>query len=88
MIMTIKEQICDLNPDAILWDGFDGAIIGYEISLNVVIYDVDKMISIFIEGMDEDDDDDPQTTALEYLHYNVFSTHVGEYTPKHIKLFE
>jgi hypothetical protein len=46
--MTV-EEIEDINPEALLCDGFDEAIIGMAERINlgpVVAYDVDKMIDI------------------------------------------
>lgn len=59
-------------------DGFDGAVVGVELSTERVVYDVDLMTDILIqEGMEEMD-------AIDYLHYNVFNAYVGEKTPIYI----
>jgi hypothetical protein len=79
--MTKRELIADMNPEAIVWDGFDDAIIGYDMREWKVIYDEAKMAEILIaDGMSYED-------AIEYLEFNVFSTYVGEYTPINIHIF-
>ena len=76
--MTKKEQIAELNPEAIVWDDLDDAIIGYH-SDGKVVYDQDKIIDILMErdGMTSED-------AIEHFHFNIGGAHVGEYTPLHI----
>ena len=79
--MTKREVIADMHPEAIVWDGFDDAIIGYDMREWKVIYDEAKMAEILIaDGMSYED-------AIEYLEFNVFSTYVGEYTPINIHIF-
>ena len=46
-----KEQIAEINPEALLVDGFDEAIIGMAERINlgpVVAYDVEKIIEILV----------------------------------------
>ena len=74
------DNIADLNPEAILWDGFDDAVIGYH-GDGKAVYDEGKMINILVER-----DKMTYEDALEYLHFNVFHAYVGEYTPLHITL--
>ncbi len=81
--MSNKQLIAEINEEAIVWDGFDDAIIGYTMNSDVAVYDVDKMVEILVNN-----DDMTQEDAWDYLGYNVFSTGVGDYTPVHIKLFE
>lgn len=79
--MTKRELIADMNPEAIVWDGFDDAIIGYDMREWKVIYDEAKMAEILIaDGMTYED-------AIDYLRVNVFSTYVGEHTPINIHIF-
>jgi|TARA_R100000664_G_C2755906_1_gene143691 hypothetical protein len=77
---NIIDTIAELNHEAILWDGFNDAVIGYHRD-GKVVYDEDKMIKILMErdGMTIED-------AIEYLNFNVFCAYVGEYTPVHITL--
>lgn len=76
--MTIDE-INEINPEALICEGFDSAIIGMAERINlgpVVAYDVDKIISILMErdGMD-------MTEAIEYYNFNILGSWMGEYTP-------
>ena len=80
--MTKRELIADMNPEAIVWDGFDDAIIGYDMREWKVIYDEAKMAEILVER-----DEMSYEDAIEYLEFNVFSTYVGEYTPINIHIF-
>jgi hypothetical protein len=80
--MTI-EEIEDINPEALLCDGFDEAIIGMAERINlgpVVAYDVDKMIDIMVErdGMTYEE-------AIEYFDYNILGAWMGENTPVYIQ---
>ena len=73
------EEIAEINPDALLCDGFDDAIIGIAERINlgpVVAYSVEKIIDIMItrDGMTYED-------AYEYFDYNIRGAWVGENTP-------
>ena len=77
------EEIAEINPEALLCDGFDEAIIGMAERINlgpVVAYDVDKMIDIMVErdGMTYED-------AMEYFDYNILGAWMGENTPVYIQ---
>ena len=76
--MTKREKIASLCEESILWDDLDEAIIGLTTDMRVV-YDTYKIQSILMEesGMTYDE-------AVEYADYNIYSAHVGEYTPVHI----
>jgi hypothetical protein len=74
-----REEISEINPDALLCDGFDDAIIGMAERINlgpVVAYSVSKILDIMIErdGMTYED-------ALEYYSYNIIGSWMGENTP-------
>jgi len=79
--MMRRDLIAELNPEAIVWDGFDDAIIGYDLREWRAIYDQAKMVDILIA------DDMTPEEAIEYLEFNVFSTYVGDYTPINVHLF-
>ena len=72
MIISKEEQ------DYISYDGFDKAIIGTveRIGLNVLCYDLNKVIEILVaqHGMDEDE-------AYEYYEYNMLGGWLGDNTP-------
>lgn len=74
-----REEIAEINPEALLCDGFDDAIIGMAERINlgpVVAYSVEKMIEILIQrdGMEYED-------AWDYFSYNILGAWVGENTP-------
>jgi hypothetical protein len=75
--ISLREKVADMNPEAILWDGLDDAIIGISID-NRTVYGLNKMILLFQEqGMSEEE-------AMEWIDFNIISAYVGEYTPIHI----
>lgn len=80
--MTPEEIIEQADPEAIVWDGFNGAIIGTDYGGRIV-YDVDLMIAILVteENMEEID-------AIEHLNFNVLCAYVGEMTPIHIYRYD
>tara|TARA_R110000822_G_scaffold183122_1_gene322584 strand:+ start:53 stop:292 length:240 start_codon:yes stop_codon:yes gene_type:complete len=70
-------------PDVMTMDGYDDAIIGVveRIGLEVVCYDLDKVIEILMkQGMDEDD-------AWEWYQFNMVGSWVGEKTPVFLQRF-
>jgi len=76
----VLEKVRDINPEAILWDGFNDCIIGLS-HQGVVVYDQNLMVEKFMSENNTDVEE-----AVEYLEYNVFSTYVGEHTPIHVSL--
>lgn len=80
-----KETISEINPDALLADGFDDALLGvcYQFGqLPLVSYDYNKCIDILIQrdGMSEEE-------ALEYFEFNVLGSYMGPNTPVFIQTF-
>ena len=77
-IDEIHESISEANPDALLADGFDDALIGYVEragSQPVACYSRKKCIEVLMQqGMAED-------SANEYFDFNVVGAYVGESTP-------
>lgn len=76
--MTV-EEVYEHNPEALVCDGFDEAIIGVAERINlgpVVAYDVHKMINIMMErdGMDYEE-------AYEYFNFNIIGAWMGDFTP-------
>jgi hypothetical protein len=72
-----RDQIAEANPDSILWDGCDEALIGYTPN-GEAVYSIEKLWGVFIgHGMTEEE-------AIEWVDYNIIGAHVGEYTPIHI----
>ena len=74
-----REEIEEINPEALLCDGFDEAIVGMAERINlgpVVAYDVDKMLEIMVER-----DKMTYEEAMEYFDYNIIGAWMGENTP-------
>lgn len=74
-----REEIAEINPSALLCDGFDDAIIGMAERINmepIVAYSVNKIIDIMMErdGMQYEE-------ALEYYDYNILGSWMGDNTP-------
>ena len=72
------EDIAEINPEAMMADGFDDAVLGMCIQFGgepVVAYDYNKCIEILKErdGMD-------RTEAIDYLEFNVLGSYVGLHT--------
>lgn len=76
--MDRRAKIAEVNPDAILWDGLDEAIIGITQD-NVAVYDIHKM-ELEIMKLHECSFEE----AVEWVEYNILTAYVGEYTPEHI----
>jgi len=77
------EKISEINPEALLADGFNDAILGMCLQFAqepVVAYDYEKCIEILKErdGMDRE-------VAEEYMEYNVIGSYMGIYSPVFIK---
>ncbi len=99
--MDIIDLISEINEEALICDGFDGAIIGMAERINlgpVVAYSVEKIIEILMKDMevDENDLDEDETIemrkysdAREYFEFNIKGSWMGEFTPVFIeKLIE
>jgi hypothetical protein len=70
-------------PDVMTMDGYDDAIIGVveRIGLEVVCYDLDKVIEILMkQGMNEED-------AWEWYQFNMVGSWVGDKTPVFLQRF-
>jgi len=90
--MTV-EEISEINPEALVCDGFDAAIIGIAERINlgpIIAYDKGKMIEILMQDMEvsEDEMEEGQTIedkkyemAIEYFDFNIIGAWMGEFTP-------
>ena len=68
------EEIAEINPEAMLADGFDDAIMGMCVQFGaepLVAYDYEKCISILIER-----DDLTRTEAIDYIQFNVIGAFI------------
>jgi len=78
---TIRENVLELNADAVLWDDLDEAIIGISDD-NRVVYSIQKMITEL-----QKNNKWTYEEADEWVNYNITSAYVGEFTPIHIYEF-
>lgn len=82
--MTLDE-IAEYNPDALLADGFEGAIIGLTINPHhpmVVVYDYRKCVEILMaQGLSDEE-------AVEYLEFNTLGAYVGKNGPLYMERIE
>lgn len=83
--MTV-EQISEINPEALVCDGFDDAIIGMADRINLgplVAYSVEKILDTLInrDGMTYEE-------AVEYYEFNIVGAWFGEFTPVFITNYE
>ena len=76
--MKADEIIDQADPEAVVWDGFDEAIIGRD-NRGRLVYDIDLMVETLRR-----DDDMSDEEAMEFLDYNTLNTFVGDLTPIHI----
>ena len=70
-------DILDSYPEEnfLIADGFDEAVIGFDVNTHRLIYSISKCINILInEGMTEEE-------ANEYFYFNVSGSYVSDKTP-------
>ena len=89
---SIRDKINEYNPDAIVFDGLDEAIIGVgqQWSMNTVaIYDKNKCVLILAEQFRDDSIDYQHALddALEYFNFNVECLYAGKNTPIIVEVF-
>ena len=77
---SIREIIAEASPEALLADGFDEAIIGYD-SQGCCCYDHDKCVDLLMRetGM-------PWEDVEEHMQFNVTGAHFGDMTPRFVYL--
>lgn len=78
----LKDQLAEENPEALLADGFDDAMIGITCNHHmpaVAVYDLAECVQcIMRDGATEDE-------AVEYLTFNTIGAYVGEHGPLFIR---
>jgi len=84
MTQPTLEALAELNPDALLADGLEAALVGYTLNTHhphVAVYDVQKCIDVLVErdGMTHEEAD-------EYLSFNTLCAYVGENGPVYVRL--
>lgn len=82
----IREILSETNEDALVCDDLEDALIGIGESYGkspVAIYDIDKIIKIYMErdGMSEEE-------AREFFDYNVLGAYAGEHMPIFVTLYK
>jgi hypothetical protein len=80
------EELAALNPEALLVDGLNEAVIGFGHQFSnapVAIYDYDKCIEIYMRDNGWDYDE-----AMEWMSFNVIGAWMGEGTPIFMTKFE
>jgi hypothetical protein len=70
-----RKRILDIDPQAILWDGLDEAIIGIT-NEGVPVYDIHQMEIILMRDNKWD-----WETAAEWVEFNILSAYLGDRTP-------
>jgi len=73
------QEIINNNPDLILWDGLDTAVIGSAERCGmqtVLVYDYEKMADIFVKR-----DRMTREEAYDWINFNITGGYVGELTP-------
>ena len=74
----IKDYLAEDNPEAIIYDGVDDAIIGlvYQNHVPILAYSYSKWIDILIkrDGMETEE-------AIEFFDFNVAGGNLGEHQP-------
>jgi hypothetical protein len=83
MIEDFKNRLSDENPEALLADGFDEALIGIVRRFGlpaIAAYSYSKCIDVLMkrDGMSRED-------AVEYFEFNTIGAWVGEGTPAFIE---
>jgi hypothetical protein len=80
------EELAALNPEALLVDGLNEAVIGFGHQFSnapVAIYDYDKCIEIYMRDNGWDYDE-----AMEWMSFNVIGAWMGEGTPIFMTKFD
>jgi len=74
-IQDLKERIEEINPDAMLADGLDDALAGYD-SRGRAVYHIEEILGILMlrDGMTEEE-------AQEFFDFNIDGAHMGQFTP-------
>lgn len=79
--MSFRDELAELNPDALFADGLDDAYIGFienrwvKDSQPIAVYSRRKCIEILMrDGMDEE-------AANEFFEFNIDGAYVGPHTP-------
>ena len=81
--VSILDDLAEANPDAVLADGLEAALVGYTVNHHhpqVAVYDIDKCIEVLVErdGMTPEEADG-------FLSVNTLGAYVGENGPLYVR---
>lgn len=81
--MSTKSDLAEINPDALLADGLEEALVGYTLNHHApprAVYDAAKCVEILVsrDGMTPED-------AEEFLEFNTYGAYVGEHGPVYVR---
>lgn len=79
--MNLREIISENNPDAMLLDGFDDALIGMS-ECHRAVYSIEAIIRVLMLENDMTEED-----AWDYYGYNIACAYVGEFTPLYVYIY-
>lgn len=83
---NITKELVELNPDALLADGLEGALIGYTINTNhphVAVYSTSRCADVLVsrDGMTHEQ-------AEEFLEFNTYCAYVGPNGPLFVRMLD
>lgn len=81
--MSIREELSEQNPNALLADGLEDALVGYTVNHHhpvVAVYDIDRCVEVLVgrDGMTPE-------AADEFLSFNTLGAYVGESGPLFVR---
>ena len=85
MSSELRDALAEINPEALLADGLEAALVGYTVNhhhAHVAVYDINKCIEVLVDrdGMSHEEAD-------EFLSFNTLGAYVGENGPIYIRTF-
>ena len=83
--MSSIDKLIEANPEALLADGLEDALVGYTVSHHhpvVAVYDIERCVEVLVnrDGMDHEG-------AEEFLSFNTLGAYVGENGPLFVRFF-
>lgn len=83
--MSDTGDLAEANPEALLADGLEAALVGYTVNHHhpvVAVYDIERCVEVLVsrDGMDREG-------AEEFLSFNTLGAYVGENGPLFVKFF-
>jgi hypothetical protein len=84
--VSVIEDLVEANPDALLADGLEDALVGYTINTNhphVAVYSTSRCVDVLMQrdGMTHEE-------AQEFLEFNTYCAYVGPNGPLFVRLFD